>query len=115
MAWQLAHRGTRSVSGSTSLVLREGLDVVDLDVAARVLDTVDLVEVELAHLADRSVDLYGPCAVLPASLVGDVLDDPLASFAIGNLLFVYGPMGHVVYLQGVFGNSLAPVEREQQL
>jgi nitrite reductase/ring-hydroxylating ferredoxin subunit len=57
-----------------SLVLGARLDVVDLDIAVRVVLAVALVEVKLSHLADRSVDLYRPLAVLRASLVLDVLD-----------------------------------------
>jgi hypothetical protein len=89
--------------------------VVDLDVAVSIITAVELVEVKPADRAGRPVDLYGPCAVFLASLVGDVLDYPLASFAVGYLLFVYRPVDHVVYLPRVFGNPLAPVGREEQL
>ena len=57
-----------------SLVLKEGLDVVDLDVTLRVILAISLVEVEGAYRAGDSVILDRLPTVLLASLVGDVLD-----------------------------------------
>lgn len=40
-----------------------------------------------------------------------MLDYPLASFAIGNYLYIDRSMGDSVYLSGLFGYLLAPVRR----
>jgi hypothetical protein len=51
--------------------------VVDLDVAVRVLTTIELVEVESTDCTGRAVNLYRPSTVLLASLIVDVLNDSL--------------------------------------
>ena len=60
-----------------SFVSREGLDVVELDIAISVLFAVGLIEVELADRTDGSVNLYREPAVLRASLIGAVLAQTL--------------------------------------
>src|SRR5215208_1555043 len=56
------------------LVLGDGLDVVDLDVAVRVVLAVGLVEVELAHRTGGSVYLYRDPAVLLAQRSSSLSD-----------------------------------------
>src|SRR5215217_795943 len=94
-----------------SLVLREWSDVMYLDVAIRVVSSVNLVEVEAADLTHRAVNLYRHLSVLPASLVRDVLDDPLAAFAIRYHLLIDYPVSDGVYLQGALGHLFTPVGR----
>src|SRR5215207_6704486 len=115
MAWQLAHRGTRSVPGSISPSFLERLDVVDLDVAVRVVLAVGLVEVEDAYRAGGPVCRYRSLAVFQASLVGRVQTYPLAPFAVGYRPFVYDPVGDVVNLQGLLGGLLAPARPRLQI
>ena len=67
-----------------SFVLREGLDVVDLDVAVRVGFAVGLIEVELADRTGGSVYLYREPAVLRASLIRAVLAQALTPLSVGE-------------------------------
>ena len=68
--------------------------MVDLDVAVRVLTTIELVEVESTDCTGRAVNLYRPSTVLLASLIVDVLNDSLSSFAIGDILFIDGSVSY---------------------
>ncbi len=92
-----------------SLMLRKWSDVMDLDVAVCIVSSVDLIEVEAADLAHRAVYLYRYLSILPASLIGEVLGDPPAAFAIWDHRLVHVPVCDYVYLQGALCNLLAPV------
>ena len=81
--------------------------MVDLDIAVRILSTVELVEVEPARGAGRAVCLYRQPAVLVTPFVRNVLDYPSAALAVRNRLLVHRAVRDVVYVQGVFGNPLA--------
>lgn len=72
---------------------------MDLDVAAGVVTTVDLIEIEATDLTHRTVYLYRHLSILPASLVGDVLDDPLAAFTMGDHRLVDIPVRDSVYVE----------------
>ena len=83
-----------------SLVLGEWLDVVDLEVAGRVVLTVGLVEVEAADCACSTVYFYCQSSILRLPLVGDVCTNELAAFFARDRLFGRLPGGDLIYLFG---------------